>query len=1069
MLVRRVLRLAVFSDNEVSLNALDEGIAFVITLFLAAGLGLMWRRQPEPEPGVGPSATEPELETGRRMRREALLLGVISLGGLGLLVWFTYVELRADNDRQLARASLETAQLLNASARAEGPTDPQTMVNRLVRSWQSTRLPDDRRYLCIIGPEDRLVANTLRPSLVGEYVGDARIGGNGEGPQRTVAELRRAHGSWAGRNANTAGYPQIAGYSYVPEIDSLVVVHVPQELIIREFWRGNVLVGVGVLVVAGLGIPLSLFFFYGMARREHERATAEMRRRIVADESAKRIGRSTVGGVWALDDSGRTTFVTPVAAGMLGYAVEEMDRRPLEDFLMADDQPQAAEFLARRRQGIAEQHELRLRHKSGAEVWVQLAASPVLAAGGAHAGTHAMMTDITARRRAEAELRESRDKFAALADNSIQGIIFIHGDRIVYVNPAQCAITGYPEEEMLQRPLGDLFGNVHPEDRARAIQRQQRFEQGEQIDEVNEMRIRRKDGTWCWVRAATKSFRLQGQPARLGMMIDITEQKRAAAEIQRFATIFENAGWGMAVADPATNVLTHVNPAFAAMHGYAVKEMIGMNLADTFAPEALAELPVHVDTAHGQGRHRYVARHRRKDGSTFPCQTMVTAFKDPSGEVRFRAATVEDITERQAAEEALRKSEANYRTVVDSASDGILVADPAGRFLEVNPAGCRMLGYTREEVLGLSTFGVIVADQHERIFPEMAALRVGEVARSEWLVKRKDGSVFPCEVSATSLPDGRLLGILRDISFRRQAEAALRLSESRYRRLMEANMIGITIANTDGRVVEANDLFLDMIGYSRAELATGGVRWDAITPPEWESVDRRAVAELQDKGVCTAFEKEYFRKDGRRVPIRATVALLEGGSGDAICLIEDLTVRKKADEERRLMFERITDAFVALDRSWHYTYVNEKAGKLLGRDPTSLIGRHIWTEFPEGVGQPFHLAYEKAMAEQEPQFLEEYYPPFDRWFENHVFPGPDGLTIFFHDITERKKLEQKIQGQLGELLRWQEATLGRENRVLELKREVNGLLARAGMPARYPSVGERVAGDETAAAGGGKS
>jgi len=109
------------------------------------------------------------------------------------------------------------------------------------------------------------------------------------------------------------------------------------------------------------------------------------------------------------------------------------------------------------------------------------------------------------------------------------------------------------------------------------------------------------------------------------------------------------------------------------------------------------------------------------------------------------------------------------------------------------------------------------------------------------------------------------------------------------------------------------------------------------------------------------------------------------------------------------VFERVTDAFVALDSNWRYTYVNRKAGELLGRRPEDLIGKHIWTEFPTGVGQPFHLAYEKAMTEQKPAHIEDYYAPWDRWFENIIYPSPDGISIYFHDITENKKNEAAMQ------------------------------------------------------------
>ena len=110
-------------------------------------------------------------------------------------------------------------------------------------------------------------------------------------------------------------------------------------------------------------------------------------------------------------------------------------------------------------------------------------------------------------------------------------------------------------------------------------------------------------------------------------------------------------------------------------------------------------------------------------------------------------------------------------------------------------------------------------------------------------------------------------------------------------------------------------------------------------------------------------------------------------------------------------FERITDAYVALDADWRYTYVNAAAGRMFGRDPDELIGKHIWTEFPEGVGQPFHLAYKRAMAEQRPLAIEEYFEPWGRWFENRIYPSPQGLTIYFSDVTERRRNERFDAGQ----------------------------------------------------------
>ncbi|HTR77042.1 MAG TPA: response regulator [Gemmatimonadaceae bacterium] len=129
---------------------------------------------------------------------------------------------------------------------------------------------------------------------------------------------------------------------------------------------------------------------------------------------------------------------------------------------------------------------------------------------------------------------------------------------------------------------------------------------------------------------------------------------------------------------------------------------------------------------------------------------------------------------------------------------------------------------------------------------------------------------------------------------RQRAESALRVSEARFARLSESGIIGISIADTDGRIYEANDAYLEMLGYSREDLAAGLVHWSHLTPPEWAHTDEAALAALRATGVAPPWEKELFRRDGTRVPILVGVAMLEA----PVCIAfqADLTSRKQAEE-----------------------------------------------------------------------------------------------------------------------------------------------------------------------------
>jgi PAS domain S-box-containing protein len=115
-------------------------------------------------------------------------------------------------------------------------------------------------------------------------------------------------------------------------------------------------------------------------------------------------------------------------------------------------------------------------------------------------------------------------------------------------------------------------------------------------------------------------------------------------------------------------------------------------------------------------------------------------------------------------------------------------------------------------------------------------------------------------------------------------------------RLVDANIIGVATCDADGRILEANDAYLDILGYSRDDLASGRLGWRDLTPPEWEDVSMRAVAEIQATGRCETFEKEYFRKDGTRVPILMASAAIDESQQKIVAFVLDLTPRKRADE-----------------------------------------------------------------------------------------------------------------------------------------------------------------------------
>lgn len=119
----------------------------------------------------------------------------------------------------------------------------------------------------------------------------------------------------------------------------------------------------------------------------------------------------------------------------------------------------------------------------------------------------------------------------------------------------------------------------------------------------------------------------------------------------------------------------------------------------------------------------------------------------------------------------------------------------------------------------------------------------------------------------------------------------------------------------------------------------------------------------------------------------------------------------KGEDRYRILLDRITDGFIALDKSFRYIYANHRIGELVNRDPQSLIGKNVWEEFPEAVGSYTYHAFNTAMNEQRFISNVDYFAPLDLWQENYIYPSVDGLSVFIKDISERKKLERELMEQ----------------------------------------------------------
>jgi PAS domain S-box-containing protein len=179
-------------------------------------------------------------------------------------------------------------------------------------------------------------------------------------------------------------------------------------------------------------------------------------------------------------------------------------------------------------------------------------------------------------------------------------------------------------------------------------------------------------------------------------------------------------------------------------------------------------------------------------------------------------------------------------------------------------------------------------------------------ARAEALEQSKTWAIAGAVVVIAALAAGALALARLEARRRRkttaenvQLQSDLKERETRIRRLFDSNIIGIVIFDFEGRFIDANDAFLDIVGYSREDLLAGRMRWTDMTPAEWLAASEQRVVDLKSVATAPTHEKEYFRKDGRRVPVLIGAAALEGGRGEGVAFVLDLSERKRAEEALR--------------------------------------------------------------------------------------------------------------------------------------------------------------------------
>jgi PAS domain S-box-containing protein len=390
------------------------------------------------------------------------------------------------------------------------------------------------------------------------------------------------------------------------------------------------------------------------------------------------------------------------------------------------------------------------------------------------------------RQRAEETLRKTNETLRALIQSAPLGIVAVDADsRVMLWNPAAEKMFGWTENEVLGQPNPAVPAGgwaAHVELRDRAVH-------GEIVTGIEVQRVTRSGAPIDVALSLAPLRDAYGKIyAAIGLMADITERKRSEEQLRLQSAALEAAANAIVITD-CDGTIRWVNPAFTTLTGYTREEASGANprvlKSGKHDPAFYAELWRTVKAGnvwHGE------MINRRKDGTLYTEEMTITPVRDGTGNISRFVAIKQDVTQRKQAEEELREREATLAGITDSTQDAILMMDPQGHVSYWNPAAEHILGYTRNEALGRNLHELLAPqryqDAHQKAFPEFQRTGHGDAVgkKLELEARRKDGGEILVELSlsAVQIKGGwHAVGIIRDITARKQAELSLREANKR--------------------------------------------------------------------------------------------------------------------------------------------------------------------------------------------------------------------------------------------------------------------------------------------------
>ncbi len=675
--------------------------------------------------------------------------------------------------------------------------------------------------------------------------------------------------------------------------------------------------------------------------------------------------------------------------------------------------------------------------------------------------------DITRRKQTEAALKASNERFQSVADHVSAFIAYVNVDTLKYefVNKMLVDSFGMPREKIVGSHVKDIIGEKNYQFAKKYIEM---VRSGKKAMYENTFEVA-SGRRWIDVNYSPV-FDTNGKVTSIVVMsYDVTERKQAVEAIKISEAAMKEAEIIAKLSSWEFDFRTRKN-----YWSDNTFEMYGLKPNAVEPTYEYFRSRVHPDDLHLIDECVERAKQTKKLETlemriTFP-DGSIKWFKDNIAPVFEHGELVKlkginlDITERKLAEQSIRESEEKFRTIFMNSLDGYYLATVEdGRIMDANLSYERLVGYSREEFMGKTSQELnLYCDFNDRakMLAELEAH--GFVKNFEVKGRKKNGDIMDVSMTVNKLQINNqhcILGILKNITLQKQTEAALRLSELRYSSILETAMDGFCITDSEGWIIDLNDIFCRMSGFSKEELLRMKIsELEVVKPREEITKHARQIMKTGEDRV----ESRQRRKDGSVYDLEVSIQYRADLDGQFILFFHDITERKQRETELHKLHKAIEeshDIVFITDTEGVITFVNASFTQVYGYTAQEVVGKVTPRVLNCGKTTPeMHATFWKMMKRGEELRSEYQNKRKDGTLieiegsASAIFDEQKNIVGYLaiqRDITQRKREEQELIKTNRRLEQLNSFFVDRENRMIELKQEINELCVRLGEDKPY--------------------